>query len=302
MTWEKQGRLIAPEAVDWAESHVQLPLVSGPMEDQPSVYRVYFSARGPENRSRIGYADVDIETETVVNISPAPVFSLGELGAFDDSGVFPHWLVEQGGETYLYYTGWMEGKRVPYYASIGLAQMGDDGRFTRVSSAPVLKRSDADPYIMHSPCVRNEDGDWKMWYASATNWVDGDPPKPYYNFRYATSNDGQNWKTDGNTVLDFADDEEWALARPCIRPRDDGYEMWFCYSRKNVGYRIGYATSDDGIEWMRDDERVDLETSQNDWDSDMLAYPYVFDHRSETYMLYNGNGFGETGVGLAKRV
>jgi hypothetical protein len=31
----------------------------------------------------------------------------------------------------------------------------------------------------------------------------------------------------------------------------------------------------------------------------MLCYPCVFDHFGTRYMLYNGNGYGATGFGLA---
>ena len=31
----------------------------------------------------------------------------------------------------------------------------------------------------------------------------------------------------------------------------------------------------------------------------MMAYPYVFEHGGDRYMLYNGNGYGKTGIGLA---
>jgi len=31
----------------------------------------------------------------------------------------------------------------------------------------------------------------------------------------------------------------------------------------------------------------------------MIEYPYVFYHKEKRYMLYNGNGFGKTGFGLA---
>ena len=31
----------------------------------------------------------------------------------------------------------------------------------------------------------------------------------------------------------------------------------------------------------------------------MVAYACVFDHRGSRYMLYNGNGYGETGIGWA---
>ncbi len=31
----------------------------------------------------------------------------------------------------------------------------------------------------------------------------------------------------------------------------------------------------------------------------MIEYPFVFDHAGERYMLYNGNGYGASGIGLA---
>jgi hypothetical protein len=31
----------------------------------------------------------------------------------------------------------------------------------------------------------------------------------------------------------------------------------------------------------------------------MIEYPFVFDHGGARYMLYNGNGYGRSGVGLA---
>ena len=31
----------------------------------------------------------------------------------------------------------------------------------------------------------------------------------------------------------------------------------------------------------------------------MVCYPYVFDHAGNRYMLYNGNGYGRTGFGMA---
>jgi hypothetical protein len=31
----------------------------------------------------------------------------------------------------------------------------------------------------------------------------------------------------------------------------------------------------------------------------MQAYPFVFDEGGRRYMLYNGDGYGRTGIGLA---
>ena len=31
----------------------------------------------------------------------------------------------------------------------------------------------------------------------------------------------------------------------------------------------------------------------------MICYPFVFDYSGNRYMLYNGNEYGKTGIGLA---
>jgi hypothetical protein len=83
--------------------------------------------------------------------------------------------------------------------------------------------------------------------------------------------------------------------------------MFFCYRQsfdfrasKGRGYRIGHAYSDDLENWIRDDDNPLLDVTPDDWDSDMLCYPHVFESDSEVYLLYNGDEFGRYGFGLAK--
>ena len=35
------------------------------------------------------------------------------------------------------------------------------------------------------------------------------------------------------------------------------------------------------------------------WDSEMIEYPCVFEHAGSWFMLYNGNRYGDTGIGAA---
>ena len=77
----------------------------------------------------------------------------------------------------------------------------------------------------------------------------------------------------------------------------DLYRMWFCARGK--AYRIYCAESADGISWDRRAE-PDIGVSDSGWDSEMVEYPFVFDHKSDRYMLYAGNDFGRTGFGLAR--
>ena len=79
--------------------------------------------------------------------------------------------------------------------------------------------------------------------------------------------------------------------------------MWYSY-RDGTGkkYRIGYSHSIDGIIWENKLDSVGIDVSNNGWDSEMICYPFVFDHKNSRYMLYNGNSHGKDGFGLAKLV
>jgi len=77
--------------------------------------------------------------------------------------------------------------------------------------------------------------------------------------------------------------------------------MWFS-SRGTEDfstYRIRYSESEDGINWIRKDEEIVIDVSESGWDSEMICYPFIFDHKGERYMLYNGNNYGQSGFGLA---
>jgi hypothetical protein len=82
--------------------------------------------------------------------------------------------------------------------------------------------------------------------------------------------------------------------------------MWYSYrglenyrTDKSNSYRIGYAESADGIEWIRKDDYLGLDVSPSGWDSEMVAYPYIYADATKKYMFYNGNGFGRSGLGCA---
>jgi hypothetical protein len=55
----------------------------------------------------------------------------------------------------------------------------------------------------------------------------------------------------------------------------------------------------DGDNWVRKDDESGIDVSAEGWDSQMICYPFVMDHKGERYMLYNGNGYGRTGFGVA---
>ena len=296
MRWEKRGLVIpSPPPVSWAVSHAMVPFVDQKNDD----LRIYFSGRDAEGRSRTGYAEGDPLRPEALRYAEHPILEPGPLGAFDDSGAMGSCLVSNSGRSYLYYIGWTRGVSVPFYTFVGCAVSDDGGvTFRRVSSAPLLERADDDAYLTTSPWVLLEGDRWRMWYASGRGWsVDDAGPKHYYHLRYAESDDGLNWRRTGQVVIDFAGPEEYAIARPCVVKDGDTYRMWYSY--RGDAYRIGYAESADGLSWQRKDAEAGIEPSEEGWDSEMIEYPCVFQHGGQWHMLYNGNGYGATGVGQA---
>lgn len=296
MKWAKKGLIFKPAAqFDWVITHAMLPTADRIGED---LYRIYFSGRDRLNRSLIGYIEINInEPQNILYITEKPVLGLGLLGCFDDNGVTPSWIVDYKDKKYLYYIGWNKGSTVRMHLIAGLAISQDGGKtFERFSKAPLLDRTDMEPYsILTAPCVLIENGAYRMWYVSGTGWVNPDLPR--YNIKYAESRDGVHWDRKGIVCIDFKTEGENALARPCVVKENSIYKMWYSY--KGESYKIGYAESKDGIVWKRKDEEVGIDVSESGWDSEMIEYPFVFEHKGRKYMLYNGNEYGKAGFGYA---
>ncbi len=297
--WQKLGRLYDPAGLrPWAMTHAAVPVAVPVGGDR---YRVFVTGRDAEGRSHIGSFELELggPKPAASPLRDSPVLCPGGLGCFDDRGAMSNWIVVNGSRQYHYYIGWNVGVTVPFYTNLGLAISDDAGQtLRRVGMGPVLGRSAVDPVLVASCSVLVEGDLWRMWYLSGTRWVPGTPrPKHYYHIRYAESHDGIAWNPTGKVCIDFKNAEEYAISRPCVLREDGKYRMWF--SHRGESYRIGYAESRDGLTWQRRDEEVGLDVSDSGWDSEMIEYPFVFRQRDRLYMLYNGNGYGLTGVGLA---
>ena len=136
--------------------------------------------------------------------------------------------------------------------------------------------------------------------------MESDPPDRVYKIAHATSEDGINWHRDGRQIIADRLNTDECQALPTVFHRDGTYHMYFCYreahgfrKQSNSAYRIGYAHSNDLIDWVRDDSKAGIDVSEDGWDSQMQCYPHTFQLDGKVYMLYNGNEFGRFGFGLA---
>lgn len=296
MRWVKHGVVLrADRQFPWMQTHAALPIV----EPGSSPRNLYFTSRDSKGRSHIGRCVLRLDgVARATDIEPDPVLSPGPLGAFDDAGVTGSCLVKSNGRWFLFYTGWSLGVSVPFYLQAGLATSDDGVSFTRASAAPLLDRSEADPFLTASPWVLVEEGRWRMWYVSGTAWeIHDGKARHRYLIKYAESDDGYAWRRRGLICVPYRDAAEYAFGRPCVVYEAGRYRMW--YSSRGEAYRLGYAESADGLSWERQDDRAGMPSSASGWDSEMITYPVVFRQGEQLLMLYNGNGYGGTGIGLA---
>jgi hypothetical protein len=303
MKWRKIGKIFSVDRanIDWMNSHASVPFVDYIGDCK---YKIYFSTRDKQNRSNTAYVIIDIrDPVNILEVSKKPVIKPGEIGEFDDSGAMGSCIVNVYDNKYIYYIGWNLGVTVPFRNSIGLAVSKDSGdSFEKFSNGPIIDRNFKEPHFTASSCVILDEGIFKIWYLSCVKWeIINNEPRHFYHIKYAESEDGVNWVRDGKVAIDFKDAYEYAISVPRVIKEDGLYKMWFS-SRAEKGistYRIRYAESVDGTEWNRKDSGIGINVSESGWDSEMICYPSIFKHNEKKYMLYNGNGFGQTGFGLA---
>ncbi len=303
MKWKKLGRIFDTALLpEWAISHAQVPT---PIVLKDRV-RVFFAARNKNGKSFPIYADYDLNNLTkMIGFEQKPVLDLGDPGTFDDEGVMPAYAMHNGDNIWLYYSGWNQKIRTPYHNSTGIAVSKNGADFKRLYLGPIMDRTKEEPYLAVTPCIIQDGELWKMWYISGLKWVEiAGKYEPVYTIKYAESIDGIDWKRFPELPIKHHSEDE-VFSHPSVVKISNRYHMWLCY-RKIYDYRdgtnsyqIGYAHSDDGKNWLRNDELSGIEKSQEGWDSKMICYPYVIKIHSEYYMFYNGNYFGSTGFGLS---
>ena len=310
--WIKLGKVFTPQEVEgcsWLKEFAQAPATLV-FED---FVRVYFSCRpAPDkNGQYVSYsAYVDLERANLLkvrHVARQPILSLGGLGEFDEFGTYPVSVIRNGNEVRAYYAGWTRCESVPFNVAIGMAISLDGGQiFSKLGNGPVLSYSPNEPFVLSGPKIRRFNDIWYLWYIAGRKWkIVDDRVEPVYKIRMATSSDGIYWNKVEKDLIKSRIEEDEAQASPDVFYANAKYHMFFCYRYssnyrgKQNGYRIGYASSVNLTDWVRDDSKAGIDVSENGWDAEMISYPHVFELDGKTYMAYLGNQVGRHGFGLA---
>lgn len=311
--WKKIGRVFNPLEVKnrpWITHFAQGPATL--IFDD--VVRVYFSCRPDPDASGqyvsySSFVDFDRKDLTkIIRIAENPILSLGGMGTFDEFGTYPVSVVREDAKVRAYFGGWTRCESVPFNVAIGCAISENNGEtFERLGPGPVISYSPDEPFVMSGPKIRRFNNQYYLYYIAGKKWLMHEGrAEPVYTIRLAISDDGLNWKKHDKELIPVRIEENECQASPDVIYANGKYHMFFCYRYstdyrgKDKGYRIGYASSVNGINWTRDDDKTGITVSDEGWDSEMVSYPHVFELDGKIYMFYLGNSVGREGFGLAE--
>jgi hypothetical protein len=277
------------------------------------VIRVFFSSRAiPINAKYIsysGYFDLSLKfPHDLISISERPVVELGNIGEFDEFGIYPFSVVKFKNEYFAAFGGWTRLKTVPFDVQIGMAKSLDCKSFNKIGTGPIIGKSLDEPFVIASPKIRNFNNKLFIFYISGRKWLfEDDRWEPVYKIRAAYSDDGKNWiKMGRNLIEDRLGDFE-CQAAPDVIQIEDAFYMVFSYRKhKNYledydsSYKLGLAKSFDLINWSRCDDNLNIKHFVNGFDDFSSSYANLFLLGEYVYLLYTGNGIGRTGIGLLR--
>jgi len=299
--WQKQGLIYQRKDGDFFQSHTMRAV---PYLKPNGVLRLFLSSRCKEDMMHPTYIDVNPDNpQDIIDIGEAPLLTIGKPGLFDDSGI----TVASIAGDFIYYTGWKRRRYgVTFELSIGIARICDNGdHLEKIYSGPILAQDIHHPYLVAGAYVlKTADNHYRMWYCSGTEWINPPHgPEPLYSVVEASSVDGIQWRPSSSQLSIPYNYPGEVISAPWVVKTDQQFIMYYPYrgsaTREEKNYTIGVAVSPDGSQWQRLDHLVGITKSESGWDSEMICYPAIFNHKNKTYLFYSGNSVGRGGIGYA---
>jgi predicted GH43/DUF377 family glycosyl hydrolase len=268
----------------WDDDHIRAPTVIF----DGTTYHMWYSGCDWQNY-RIGYA-TSSNGITWTKSAANPVIDLGAPGSWDDGQVVAYKALHDGTAYHMWYSGGDD--ETPSGGStwrIGYAISADGITWVKSAANPVLDlgpTSSWDDKHVSGLTVISETNVYRMWYSGN----DG----THSRVGNAESPDGINWtKRAMNPVLDLGPSGSWDdfhVEDPSVIKDGSIYKMWYT-GYDGLVYRIGYATSTNGIDWKKNAGSICLSAlgdgcildrgSSGHWDSAGVAHPTVIIDQSE---------------------
>ena len=251
-------------------------------------YQMWYTGAPQENAYRIGYA-TSLDGNNWIKDAANPVLNVSGANTFDGIALWTPNVYSDGSGYHMWYSGGLT------ISGIGYATAPDPTSWCRQSSSPVLVKGGAgawDQDYAYLPVVIRNDSLYQMWYT-------GRSASGIVQTGYATSTDGLNWsKYPNNPVLAAGAPGRWdagGASAGSVIYADGQYHMWyFNWANPISDIKIGYATSNDGINWTKHAANPILWPGASGWDGKNVWFPTVIKDGHRYRMWYTGTPRGTT--------
>jgi hypothetical protein len=260
------------------------------------ILNIFFTHRNSDNISHISKVKFDLKKKKIIKKSFKKILGQGSYGYFDCHGVSYPALINFKNKKFMFYVGWQKGikNQFPFKNNIGLCDLTNQP--TRISKAPIIPADNIDPLNTGSCYALKKKNLIRLWYTSFLKYkIKRNSFEHIYTIRYATTKNLIDWKKNKRICIHFKRNE-FAISKPTVIYYKNKFHMWFCARGKN--YKIGYAQSLNGIKWRRMDNKFKIIGKPEKWDKFAMAYPTVIKYKKKLLMVYTGNDYGKTGIGM----
>lgn len=305
MTWSKLGKLLGPELLPFGYSHL-----TGPVGiTMPDRVRIFFTSRrvqAPNFRiSEPFFVDLSIDDLSVISEPVKVRVPNPQLGSYRIHGIFPFSVAKsRDGSLVALPTGWRRQRGVDVETAIGQMHSLDFGEsWFETGPGPRFSALKNEPHLVCDASYVQFGSEQILAYTFGVDWkksLEGNPERRYLisvakNKYFDLIANGS-----GTAVVPQVMEDE-VQAHPHLLQRNGRLEMVFCYRRRfdfrenaKSSYKLGFATSEDAINWIRNDDLISIPRSVGD--EEMQAYPSQFELNGKVIVLYNGDKFGGSGI------
>ena len=206
---------------------------------------------------------------------------------FDEYGVTQPQIIFENGVYRMYYFG-IGGSASKYV----LYAVSNDGIvWNKPFNYPILYPGSYgtwDSWAVHPGAVfKDDDGIYKMYYYGYADQYS------QWHIGLATSTDGIIWEKYPQPILYGTSGWEFQICTHSIVKKNGTYYLYY-YGRTAPNYRIGLATSSDGINFTKYSGNPILSNTEA-WEQTGVVYPSVIEENATLRMVYcnsSGTGFG----------
>lgn len=217
------------------------------------------------------------------------VLDVGVKGAFDSTQAKYPSVLKVGAQWWMWYNGRTDDR---FTGSIGLATSDDGLTWSkRNGGRPVFRHGPAgsfDSTKVDHPTVLRYDGQFHMWYTAGDD-------RSNYTIGYATSPDGRQWTRANNAKPVFGTgapgsfDDQQVLHPAVVRDAGGLLHMWYNGVGPQKSFRVGHATSRDGIHWTRQNQGRPVLTPGvvGDFEEGYVYNVFVLQQDGQFHMWYS---------------